>query len=440
LGATTAHAHRHPVRFSWVVTLATMILAALLPLFLSQTTFAADDPSLAAPIVSLQASTTQLKTVDPPVVNITGTISDTDQLTYEITVTDPTNTTTPLANGGVADSVDYRWDTTGLADGTYTLTLTVRDARVQTSQASTTVFIDRTDPVATITSAANTSTYGGDSTTVTSTGNVSDTNLVSYRFDVSGNSGYVSTSDTLPASNGSVTYNWDVSAEATGTHAYTISLTAIDSVGNETTTSQTFTLNIDNTAPQIAITNDNENYTGVAIRPDVTTDEDSETLTFSWTADSNNPEVLSFTETAMRPVFRPSVAGTYIFYVEVCDSLGNCTVHTFTFRWRPVFAVPVATTVIDSPAPLPSPPPTGLVATKFNTTSPTALGVQTATGAAQTSSATAPVDNEKPTTKQKKVEATYTTTISDNIWRLLLVLAFGAAGYYAYRNWQLKSQ
>lgn len=399
----------------------------------AQTKGTSNNPVFAAPSVTITPATTTVKSGDPDFLSISGTISDTDQRTYTLTVTDPAGTPTTLTSGGTASTITYNgWNTSTLS-GTYTLTLTAGDSLGQSGQASAQVLVDRRLPIASISDLSG--TYGGTDTksSISISGSCDEAPCsLQYTLDNGTNSTTLSTT-TLDlqarTSDGALVY-------PSGT--YTVSLIATDAAGNTSSPLST-TFTVDNTAPGVSISNDEVSQTGGTIQPNViVTNPDNENLSYSWVRAANSPNsgALDASETeTLQPTFVPKSAGLYRYVLTACDDLKNCSSTVFSFTWEPS-VVPVADTAIANAVVSDTTPPAGLVATKFNTTSPTTLGL-TSENSAQVSSTTAPVKDEPAPTKDNDLEATYTDDSSARMWWVLLVLAIGAAGYYAYRNWQL---
>lgn len=398
-----------------------------------QTKGTSNNPVFAAPSVTITPATTTVKSGDPDFLQIDGTISDADQLTYSLTVTDPSQNTTQLSGGGPTSTVSYGWDTSTLA-GAYTLTLTATDSLNQSGHASVQVYIDRTIPVATLPDLRNEPAFGGtsDRNTVTLTGACNESPCtLHYTLDAGTGAAPIQTT-TLDLqerdSNGVLVYK-------SGT--YKITLIATDQAGNQSIPAET-SFTVDNTAPGVDVLNSGIARTGGTVQPDVRiTNPDAEQVTYNWIRAINSPNggALDTTEAdTMQPTFVPKTAGQYRYILTVCDALQNCSSAVFSFTWEPS-VVPIADVAIASATLSMGAPPAGLVATKFNTTRPTTLGATNSSSAQVSSTATSIKDDPAP--KKSQIEITDADNSSNQLWAILFVFALTASGYYAYRNWQL---
>lgn len=412
----------------------------------TQTRGSENYPAFAPATVSLTTTspTTINATSASNIIELKGVITDTDRKSYTLTYTNlADNTTTTLQVGGNEADFTYNWDVTTLANSNYTTALNATDEYGNNSSSTpVSVLIDREAPIATIDSVpAEGTLFGGSSNTATSIVSVSDANLSGHTFSVSSSSGnpvpVVSGPTATP--DGKFVYAWSIENEPSGTHSYSLTLTATDKAENEYSTTNTVSLEIDNTAPTASFAKNNFKQQGGSVQPKISTDDD--TANFKWTADEDNIAELTYDEDTKEPVFRPTAAGTYTFYVVACDDLGNCTEdQKFSFTW--IKPIPVLEpTVPETTLPNEIVVPAGLVATKFNTNKPATLGSSTDVAAQTSSSQTKDLDitsNTKNNESNAKKASYADAAPSNNIWWILLALAIAAASYYAYRNWKLE--
>lgn len=151
-------------------------------------------------------------------------------LSVDGTVTS-TSTTAPFTN---------TWNSGTVPNGTHTLTVTAKDAAGNRTSGSIQVSVnnvtvgDITAPAVNITSPGNGASYDAN-TTVTINTSASD-NVGISTLNISIDGAVVGTT-----SNSSYSYSWNTSTAASGIH--TISSTAKDAAGNQTTSSVTVTIN-----------------------------------------------------------------------------------------------------------------------------------------------------------------------------------------------------
>ncbi|HVX24061.1 MAG TPA: Ig-like domain-containing protein [Candidatus Saccharimonadales bacterium] len=132
------------------------------------------------------------------------------------------------------------WDTTGVADGTYTITLSDSDAALNSNYDSVTVTVDNTAPTISFASPSDGDTVHG---TIDVNVDVNDTNLSQYRLRVDGN---LVQSD-HHAVNGTETYSLDTTTLSDGSH--TLKAAARDAAGNWASVTETIV--VDNAAPAV---------------------------------------------------------------------------------------------------------------------------------------------------------------------------------------------
>jgi hypothetical protein len=339
-------------------------------------------------------------------------------------------------NSGTANKNFYYRDS---SEGTFILTATLTNGADTTQTWVTTqqiTIVDTTTPSTPTNGAPNESLVHTQSVTFQwqhATDNISPQTSLTYEFQSSADNTAVAgvlvgvtpeavhtnIIDRLGYNDGTI-YYWQVRA--------------IDEQNNKSNWSTIWSFTVDRTAPRATITNNGTTIAGDTVQPNIVTEDTEKALLYNWVADANNPEALDFITSARKPIFAPTTAGSYTFYLTICDTFGNCTnpAITFRFTWRPNPIPVISTTAAATPV-----NPAGLVITQFNTTNPTALGITTVGSSAQTSSATAPVDDQVTDTDTPARIALTSSSSSDRIWWILLSLALLAAAYYAYRNWQL---
>jgi hypothetical protein len=175
-------------------------------------------------------------------VNVTASASD-DHGVTQVQFFDEGTPIGTDTNG--SDGWSVSWDTTTVTDGSHTLTAIATDTASQTAtSAPQTPTVDNTAPTVSITSPTDASTVSG---TVPVTANADDaggTGVKSVQFFSDG--GSIGT-DTNGSDGWSV--SWNTSGSANGGH--TLTATATDAVGNQTTTS-----------PGVGVTVSNSGTTG----------------------------------------------------------------------------------------------------------------------------------------------------------------------------------
>ncbi|HEX7368493.1 MAG TPA: Ig-like domain-containing protein, partial [Candidatus Saccharimonadales bacterium] len=178
-------------------------------------------------------------------VTVSGTVTDVNPGHYYFVVKNSTGTV--VAGPGVVHKpqvASWQWDTTKVADGTYTIDLEARDAANNKGAASTqtiSVTVDNTAPTAAITSPTIDQVITGTSLAIT--GTATDSNFGYYTYVVEDNKQV----PLAPA----VTVNtpvvagqlgtWDISSLNNG--SYYAVLTVFDKAGNQSSVTQHFTIN-----------------------------------------------------------------------------------------------------------------------------------------------------------------------------------------------------
>ena len=180
-------------------------------------------------------------------------VSSFDGASWTLSIKNSGGTVVRSASGSGSSNISYVWDGKNAAvppvvqlDGVYTFLLTVTDGSASTN-ASPTVALDKTLPVATLTAPANGATlsnvYQSGASTVTITGTSTDTNLATWTVDYGAGAAPTSwtsiANGTTPVSN-STLGTWSTISIVNG--QYTIRLLVIDKAGNQSSTSRTITL------------------------------------------------------------------------------------------------------------------------------------------------------------------------------------------------------
>ncbi len=201
-------------------------------------------PDTTAPTVAITAPTDG-STVSGAGITVTADASDSDGLAGVQFKLDGVNLDAEDTTSGYG----IAWDSTGVANGTHTLTAVARDVagNITTSGPVTvTVHNDTTAPTVAITAPTDGSTVSGAGITVTADASDSD-GLAGVQFKLDGVN--------LDAEDTTSGYGiaWDSTGVANGTH--TLTAVARDVAGNITTSGPvTVTVHNDTTAPTVAIT------------------------------------------------------------------------------------------------------------------------------------------------------------------------------------------
>jgi hypothetical protein len=240
-------------------------------------------------------------------VTVSGTVTDANPDHYYFVVKDSQGHV--VAGPGTVNQAtvsDWTWDTTGVADGTYTIDLEARDAANNKDASSVTtvsVTVDNASPVVTITPASG--NYGFINT-VNIGANIDD--AVSYRVLVNG-------SDVHDGTGAYVPYALSVTD---GT--YTIQVEATDAAGN-VGVSTLNTINIDDTAPALTVTG----YNGTSLTPTITGTTDNATDVV--TVDGNSATVSSTVNGSgtydWTYAYPTQSVGTHTSTVVSADTYGN---------------------------------------------------------------------------------------------------------------------
>ena len=206
---------------------------------------------------------------------------------------------------------------------------------------STTPPTDTTKPTAVVTATPNPA--GGASNIVTVNGTLhDDTNLASYTISVNGT---IAQHGSVLGTSADVSFAWNLtSPDVVPSGTYTITLDVTDAAGNPGDQVVT-TMDVDNDPPTVTIANGGIIQSGSAI-PGVTIDDAHPTYTYAWTAGTDNPDTLNYDQSVMQPTFTPKVEGTYVFFLQVTDGLGNVSIgNEYDFGYKKELAtVPLPTT------------------------------------------------------------------------------------------------
>lgn len=189
---------------------------------------------------------------------------------------------------------------------------------------------DTTKPTASMTVTPNPA--GGTSNIVTINGILTDgTNLGSYTISVNGN---VAQQAAVSGTTANVSFAWNISSpNVVPGGTYTITLDVKDAANNSGDQAVT-TVDIDNDAPVVTIDNGGIIKSG-SITPSVTVTDAHAIASYQWTAGSNNPDTLTYDATAKEPTFTPKIEGTYVYFLQVTDSLGNVSSQSeFDFGYK----------------------------------------------------------------------------------------------------------
>ena len=188
---------------------------------------------------------------------------------------------------------------------------------------------------------------GGATQAVTITGSVSDDNLKSYTLKINGTVIQEVTDITETTVNISASWNV-VTPDKAPSGTYTVTLEAMDEAGNPFSAENKF--EVDNDGPSLTMRGGDIIIKGGSIAPEVSTDDPHGIGSYTWRASERNPASLNYDETAKEPTFTPNVEGSYTFYLEVTDGLGNVSSGIFEFGYTQQLAtvpLPVANDPIE---------------------------------------------------------------------------------------------
>jgi hypothetical protein len=182
---------------------------------------------------------------------------------------------------------------------------------------------------------------GGTTHTINITGTVIDDNLASYSLAINGNVAQAETNTTQ--TNVSINIPWSVSTpNVVPSGLYLITLDATDKAGNPM--HKEISVEVDNTPPDVKVDGGDVILKSGSISPTMTANDTHGIASYTWTADAKNPAEINFDHTIAEPTFTPTVEGSYKYYVDVTDGLGNVTHSQFNFSYAQELAtVPLPT-------------------------------------------------------------------------------------------------
>lgn len=273
-------------------------------------------------------------------------------------------------------------DTSKYADGDYTLRVYGRDQAGTAFEGFYSFAIDRTAPVISASSDADTTVYG----TKTFTINQTELNPSSLyvEYDQMGSNGKWQKKQGQQFDNTN-TASLVVDTTKWNDGLYQIKVSSKDKAGNST--GYSFTVTADNSGPEI--TDNGFSQNGNVFTPDFVVGNDTKSVT--WTADSTNPEDgVSYDNELLNPDFVVTKDGTYKFTLTVYDEYGNDSTRNLEFAYKtpaqtgegvtdPVApAAVLAPAVVTAPATIPTPAFTGVIgATASNAAQAAVLGATT---------------------------------------------------------------
>lgn len=358
-------------------------------------------------------------------VTVSGTVTDANPDHYYFVVKDSTGRV--VAGPGVvyaASVADWQWDTTNVADGTYTIDLEARDAAGNKDAGSTatlTVTVDNTAPgtVSNLTHSVSGSnvTWNWDAATDATSG------VAGYILDLVDSNGNRVASFPVTTPDNTLTKSMPLPDDT-----YTFSVWAVDNAGNEGAIT-TVTVVVDTVAPAIVINGYGKN--GNVIQPNITVDGSSTPTgyTYSWTTD---PDVAISNTSALNPTFTVNKYGNYSFTLTVTDASGNASNAIFSFSYpKPVTpsTTPTFTNVNTAPGNngrtvTGTTTPTPLTNNGTGTTTPQVLGASTNGGKVKGDST---VNVENSSSKQQNKDTGNSQFLGLGWWWLPILLIILAA-------------
>jgi hypothetical protein len=214
---------------------------------------------------------------------------------------------------------------------------------------------------------------GGTTQTINITGTVLDSNLASYSLAVNGN--VAQSASDMTDTQASITIPWNVATpNVVPSGSYLITLDASDKAGNTAHTE--VSVEVDNTPPDVTVEGGDVIIKVGSISPTTTADDAHGIASYTWTAKADNPGILDFDATAAEPTFTPDVEGSYVFYVDVADGLGNVTTKQFTFGYAQELATVPLPTESDPTTSLVDQSPSTVPVTTRASTHPTILSAR----------------------------------------------------------------
>lgn len=203
------------------------------------------------------------------------------------------------------------WNTTGVADGSYSLTARAFDINGSTtSNPAVTVTVDNTPPTSVVISGVAAKVKG----TVAVSATATDTNLEKIEFRVDG--GAPTSDNSSP-----YTFNWDTTLVTNASH--TLSATAFDRAGNQTTTSLSTT--VDNQGPSgFTLSGTVVSQTQINLTWTASIDALSGPVTYDVYRSGTKITPTTITTTTYQATGL-TAGTTYTFMIRAIDTLGNTT-------------------------------------------------------------------------------------------------------------------
>ncbi|MEQ9307052.1 MAG: Ig-like domain-containing protein, partial [Marinoscillum sp.] len=186
-------------------------------------------PASNPPTVSITAPSNNA-TVSGSSVSITASASDVDN---DLTGVQFKLNGSNLGSQDTSSPFSYSWNTTGVSNGTYSLTAVATDDEGNSTTSSTVIVTvsnasGGSSPTVSITAPSNNSTVSN-TVTITANASDSDSDLVGVQFKLDGNN--LGSQDTSSP----FSFSWDTNGASNGSH--TLTAVATDAAGNSTTSS-----------------------------------------------------------------------------------------------------------------------------------------------------------------------------------------------------------
>jgi len=180
---------------------------------------------------------------------------------------------------------------------------------------------------------------GGATQTVTITGLVSDDNLTSYVLKLNGN--IIQEVIDITETTVNISVPWSVATpNKVPSGIYTVTIDAKDKAGNPFHAEQT--VEVDNDGPVVDVRGGGIIIKSGSIIPEVSAEDPRGISSYTWRASEGNPAALKYDENVKDPTFTPFIEGSYTFYVDVADGLGNVSSKEFGFSYaRQLETVPL---------------------------------------------------------------------------------------------------
>ncbi|MDA8763221.1 BspA family leucine-rich repeat surface protein, partial [Flavobacteriaceae bacterium] len=246
----------------------------------------------------------------------------------------------------------YSWNTSGVSDGSYTVTVTGTDLAGNTYAGtdSITIILDSTAPTVTLSDTDDDNLLSA-SDTVTITAAFSEAMTATPTVSISGASVSGAIMTQISGTN-SYTFNWDLSGSSLNDGIYTATVSGADLAGNAFAGTDSITLTIDTSAPTVTLTDtDADNIISTTLSPTNTV-----TITASFSKSMAATPTISITGVVTNVVMTqisgtnsytynwntstPTLAaGAYSVTISGTDAIGNAYVGTdsITFTISPTF-------------------------------------------------------------------------------------------------------